>query len=315
MTGFSSIAVYVPDRVHTSSLGQVTDVFGDAGAPGLPAFDLVSCTDRPGRLATDLGMSFTVTEGLDRLVEADLVVVLPSDRPAEPSGALTAAIRAAHQRGAIVASQCVASYTVAATGLLDGLPATTHWRYVDDFASRYPAVEAVPHVLYVDAGQLLTGAGGGAGIDLYAHLVRREHGSTVANAVARHIVAPYRDGGRAQFAPVPAPADGDEEQVSAVLTWATANLHRPLPVSELARRALMSTRTFSRRFRAVTGTTPHAWVLHQRLLRSEELLESTTLPIEEVARRVGYANATVLREQFVRRRGVPPRAYRHAFRR
>jgi transcriptional regulator GlxA family with amidase domain len=293
VSGFSSIAVYVPDRVHTSSLGQVTDVFGDAGAPGLPAFDLVSCTDRPGRLTTDLGMSFTVGEGLDRLAEADLLVVLPSERAHEPSDALAAAIRAAHRRGAIVASQCVASYTVAATGLLDGLRATTHWRFVDDFAARYPAIEVVPHVLYVDEGQLLTGAGGGGGIDLYAHLLRREHGSTVANAAARHIVA----------------------QVSAVLTWATANLHRPLPVSELARRALMSTRTFSRRFRAVTGTTPHAWVLHQRLVRSEELLESTTLPIEEVARRVGYANATVLREQFIRRRGMPPRVYRHAFRR
>ena len=184
-----------------------------------------------------------------------------------------------------------------------------------DFAARYPAIEVVPHVLYVDEGQLLAGAGGGASIDLYAHLVRREHGSTVANAVARHIVAPYRDGGRVQLAPESERVDGDEEQVSAVLTWVTANLHRPLPVSELARRALMSTRTFSRRFRAVTGTTPHAWVLHQRMIRSEELLESTTLPIEEVARRVGYANAAGVREQFIRRRGIPPRVYRHAFRR
>lgn len=315
MIGFSSIAVYVPDTVHTSSLGQVMDVFGGGGAPDLPSFDMVLCTDRPGRLATDLGMSFTVGEGLDRLTEADLVVVLPADRPREPSDALAAAIRAAHRRGAIVASQCVASYTVAATGLLDGLRATTHWTFVEDFAARYPAVEAVPHVLYVDEGQILTGAGGGAGVDLYAHLIRREHGATVANAVARHAVAPYRDGGRSQFTPAAAPAEDDEEQVSAVLDWATANLHRPLPVDVLARRALMSTRTFSRRFKAVTGTTPHAWVLHQRLIRSEELLESTTLPIEEVARRVGYANATVLREQFVKRRGIPPRAYRHAFRR
>ncbi|WP_239152515.1 GlxA family transcriptional regulator [Virgisporangium aurantiacum] len=288
------------------------EVFGGGAARGLPAFGIRYCTDRPGRLTTDLGLSFVVGNGPDRLAGADLLVVLPSAEPPEPSAELTAAIRGAHRRGAILASHGVGTYTLAATGLLDGRRATTHWLRVDDLAARHPAVEVVPQVLYVDEGRIVTGAGAGAGIDLYLHLVRREHGSTVANTIARYIVVPpYREGGRAQFAP--APSDSEGERLTGVMDWAAANLDRPLPVTEMARRALMSTRTFVRRFKAITGTTPHAWLLHQRLIRTEELLESTELPMEEVARRVGYASATVLRERFVKHRGVPLRAYRQAF--
>jgi transcriptional regulator GlxA family with amidase domain len=213
-----------------------------------------------------------------------------------------------------VAGHCVGAYHLAATGLLDGRRATTHWRFADDFAARFPAVTVVPDALYVDEGRLLTGAGAAAGIDLYLHLVRREHGTSVAGHIARDIVvAPHRDGGHAQYLATPVPADGEDARLREVLAWATARLDRSPSVEAMAAWAAMSPRTFTRRFKEATGATPHAWLRHRRLDRAEHLLETTGLSIEEVARRAGYASATVLREQFTRRRGMPPRAYRQGF--
>jgi transcriptional regulator GlxA family with amidase domain len=317
MAGFATITAYVPDQASTLGLGLVAEIFGDRSHLGIPRFEVVFCTDRPGPVVTDAGLCFTVDHGLDGLhsLDGDLVLLLPgSSFRSEPSPEVVDAVRAAHARGAIIVSHCVGSYHLAATGLLDGAQATTHWRFAADFAARFPAVTLRPEALYVDEGQVITGAGAGAGIDLYLHLLRREHGPSVANTIARDIVVPpHRDGGQAQYIQTPVPTDHDDKRLTAVLDWAATNLHRPVPIDELAARALMSPRTFARRFKAATGATPHAWLLHQRLTRAEELLERTTLSIEEIARRVGYASAAVLREQFLKRRGVSPRAYRRVF--
>jgi transcriptional regulator GlxA family with amidase domain len=316
VSGFLSVSAYAPHGVTTFGLGLVGEVFASRCARGLPPFDLTVCTDTPGQVRTDMGLAVRVRHGLAHLAQADLVLLLPGGGPHPPSTppAAIRAIRAAHANGAIIASHCVGSYLLADTGLLDGARATTHWLLAPDFAARYPKVTVTPDVLYVDHGQLVTSAGAAAGIDMYLHLLRREHGAAVANAIAREVVvAPYRQGGQAQYIAMPVPADTDDERLTAVMDWARSHLHQQLPVSDLARRTLMSPRTFARLFKAATGTTPHAWLLGQRLDRAEELLETTDLGVEQIAARVGYSTAAVLREQFINRRGVPPRAYRDAF--
>ncbi|WP_261992166.1 GlxA family transcriptional regulator [Streptomyces sp. MS191] len=311
---FLSVAAYAPPRVGMLAVGVVAEVFG-APPAGLPRFDFALCSDRPGQVPTDLGVPLAVEHGLDRLAVADLVLVLPwADFRVPPPDPVLDALRAAHARGALVGAHCVGAFALAAAGLLNGLRATTHWRFAELLARRHPDVTVEADALYVDEGRVLTGAGAAAGFDLCLHLVRREYGAAAANTVARDLVLPpHRDGGQAQYLVAPVPEDGEDERLAEVLAWARAHLHEPLPVAELARRALMSRRSFARRFAAATGTTPHAWVLGLRLSRAEELLETTELPVEEIARLVGYGSAAVLREQFVRRRGVPPRTYRRTF--
>jgi transcriptional regulator GlxA family with amidase domain len=205
-------------------------------------------------------------------------------------------------------------FSLAATGLLDGHEATTHWQYADQLAARHPDVKVRPEALYVDQGRIVTGAGAAAGMDMYLHLVRRDHGAAVTNAIARLLVVPpHRDGGQRQYISAPVPSDGDGERLAGVLAWARANLRQNPPVDALAARALMSRRSFIRHFKAATGATPHAWLLTQRLNLAEELLETTTLSMEDIAERVGYRSAGVLREQFTLRRGVAPRDYRRTF--
>jgi transcriptional regulator GlxA family with amidase domain len=314
-TPFRSVAAYAPSSVAGLSLAIASEVFGfDRTARGMPRFDFAVCTPQPGPVRTDTGLTVTIEHGLDRLVTADLVVVLPWEESDTSSEEGHQALRAAYDRGAIVASHCTGAFILAAAGLLDGLRATTHWRWADAFAARFPDVKLDPDVLYVDEGRLLTSAGAAAGVDMCLYLLRREYGAAVASAVARDLVVPpYRDGGQAQFVTTPVPVDCDDERLADVLGWARANLDRPLTVERLAARALMSPRSFARHFKAVTGTTPYAWLLSQRLHRAEELLETADLPIEKVARRVGFGTAATLREQFVRRRGVPPRDYRRTF--
>ncbi|MEU3789230.1 GlxA family transcriptional regulator [Streptomyces fructofermentans] len=296
------------------AVGIVAEVFGPHGA-GLPGFDLALCADRPGAVPTDCGVPLSVAHGLDRLADADLLIALPGAGFREPPApAVLDALRAAHARGSVVAAHCVGAFTLARAGLLDGRRATTHWRFAGLLAERHPEVAVEPDALYVDEGGVVTGAGAAAGFDMCLHLLRREHGAALANAVARDVVLPsHRDGGQAQYLATPVPEDSRDERLAEVLQWARGHLHEPLPVTELADRALMSRRSFARRFTAATGTTPHAWLRNLRLGRAEELLETTDLPVEEIARRVGYGSAAVLREQFVRRRGVPPSSYRRAF--
>lgn len=306
---FRSVAAYAPQGATGLGLGVVNEIFSR------PAFDFAICTDRPGPLRTDLGLPLQVEHGLDRLATADLVLSLPGvDFRAQLPAPVLEALRAAYERGALVAAHCVGVFLPAAAGLLDGLEVTTHWRFADDLATRHPNVTVRPQSLYIDQGRIVTGAGAAAGIDLCLYLLRREYGAATANEIARDLVtAPHREGGQQQFLATPVPEDGDDERLAGVLTWARANLASRIPVHELAARALMSPRSFARRFKAATGTTPHAWLLAQRLNLAEELLETTELPVEEVARRVGYGSAAVLREQFVLRRGIPPRDYRRAF--
>ncbi|MFB6615329.1 GlxA family transcriptional regulator [Streptomyces sp. NPDC056367] len=296
------------------AVGIVAEVFGVRGA-GLPRFDFGLCTERPGSVATDVGVPVAVEYGLERLAGADLVIALPwADFRTPPPPAVLDALSAAHARGALVAAHCVGTFALAAAGLLDGRRATTHWRFAGLLADRHPDVAVEAEALYVDEGRIATGAGAAAGFDLCLHLLRREHGAATANAIARDLVLPsHRDGGQAQYLAAPLPADCQDERLSEVLAWVREHLDEPLPVAELARRAMMSKRSFARRFAAATGTTPHAWLLNLRLGGAEELLETTDLPVEEIARRVGFGSAAVLREQFVRRRGVPPRAYRRSF--
>ncbi|GAA0902631.1 GlxA family transcriptional regulator [Virgisporangium aurantiacum] len=315
MPGFRSITAYLPDRASTLGLGLLAEVFADRSHMGLPAFEVTICADRPGVVRTDLGLNVHVEHGLNRLAGGELVVLLPGNSfRSDVQAVVLDAVRAAHRRGAIVASHCTGSYFLAATGLLDGRQASTHWRFAADFATRFPAVHVRADDLYVDEGRIVTGAGAAAGVDMYLHLLRREHGSAVANAVARDVVvAPHRSGGQGQYITTPVPADPDDERLADVIAWAAGNLDRILSVEELAARALMSGRTFTRRFKAATGATPHAWLRDQRLRRAENLLEITDRPIEHIARDVGYASATVLREQFVKHRGVSPRQYRQTF--
>ncbi|MFH8367458.1 GlxA family transcriptional regulator [Streptomyces sp. NPDC018031] len=314
MPPFVNVAAYAPPGVGVLAVGIVTEVFGPRGE-GSPAFDFALCTDRPGPVPTDSGGSLGVTSGLDRLASADLLIALPgADFRTPPAPAVLDALRAAHERGALVAAHCVGAFALAAAGLLDHRRATTHWRFAELLAGRHPAVTVEPGALYIDEGRVITGAGAAAGFDMCLHLLRREYGAAAANVVARDMVLPsHRDGGQAQYLSAPVPEDCQDERLAEVLAWAREHLHEPLPVAELARRALMSKRSFARRFTAATGTTPHAWLRNLRLSSAEELLETTDLPVEEIAHRVGYGSAAVLREQFVRRRGVPPRSYRRSF--
>jgi transcriptional regulator GlxA family with amidase domain len=313
---FHSVAAYVRTPTGGFGLGIVSEIFGyDRTDRGMPGFDFAVCADQPGPVRTDSGITLHVEHGLDRLAAADLIFVMSwYDFDQEPSQEATAALRKAYDNGATIAAYCTGTYVLAATGLLDGRRATTHWRWAAGLSERFPQVRMEPEVLYIDEGRLLTGAGSSAGIDLCLYLLRREYGAAVANSFARDLVVPpHRDGGQAQYVATPVPEDCDDERLSEVIGWARANLDRPLSVEQLAARALMSPRSFARHFKAATGATPHSWLLGQRLHRAEELLETADLPVEEVARRVGFGTAAALREQFVRRRGVPPRDYRRTF--
>jgi transcriptional regulator GlxA family with amidase domain len=280
-------------------------------------FRVVAIDDEPIAVA-DGTWSINTPWRLADLAAADTIVIPAWKGLGEaPPDVLVDALRDAHARGARIVSVCSGAFLLAATGLLDGRTATTHWMYVDVFARRFPAVVLDPDVLYVDAGDgLYTSAGTAAGIDLCLHIVRLDHGAEVANAVARRMVVPaHRDGGQSQYVAAPVPEEPDEAGALApVLDWAVAHLDEPLTVEDLARRALMSPRTFARRFRDATGTTPLQWVLRQRILHAQHLLEATELPIEIVASRCGFGSATALRVHFRRATGTTPQSYRRAFR-
>jgi transcriptional regulator GlxA family with amidase domain len=298
-------------------LGVVCEVFGlDRSADGLPKYDFAVAAVTPGPIPTSSGFTLNVEHGLERVAQADLVVI-PAwydvrERPPEP---MLQAIRDAVDRGARILSVCSGAFVLAAAGILDGRRAATHWRYASTLAQMYPQVEVDPDVLYVEDGPVLTSAGTAAGIDACLHLVRVTEGSRVANAIARRmVVPPHREGGQAQFIETPVPRQRSAgEGLPEVLDWARRRLADPPTVDEMAARARMSPRTFARRFRETTGATPHAWLLQQRVQRAQELLEDTELAVEIIARDCGFAGGAGLREHFVRLRGVSPQAYRRTF--
>jgi transcriptional regulator GlxA family with amidase domain len=251
--------------------------------------------------------------GLDEVADADTVVMPAGPRDDVPP-ALIDAVRAAYDRGARLVSFCSGVFTFAAAGLLDGRPVSTHWMYTEELSRRYPTLRVDGDVLYVDDGQILTSAGTAAGIDLALHIVRLDYGARVANQVARRmVVPPHRDGGQAQFAVTPVACDVDDA-LRPVLEWMLEHLEEQVTVPQLARLAAVSPRTFARRFREVTGTTPLRWLHHQRVTRAQELLEVTDLPIDVIASRVGLGTATNLREHFRRVTSTTPANYRQRFR-
>jgi transcriptional regulator GlxA family with amidase domain len=272
------------------------------------------CAPAPGAVPTETGFGVLVPHGLEALELADTVIVPGiGDRAWPlPEAALTA-LRSAAERGARVASICTGAFVLAAAGLLDGRRATTHWRYAARLAREFPLVRVDPDVLYVDEGDVLTSAGVAAGVDLCLHLVRRDHGAAAANAVARRmVVAAHRDGGQAQYVerPLPASAGGGLEPTRA---WMEERLVESLSVEDMARHAGYSPRTFARRFRAETGTTPLQWLIGRRVAEAQRLLEGTAMSVEEVAARCGFGGAVALRQHFGRVVGTSPTAYRRAF--
>ena len=312
-----NVVAVVSDGFSAFELGVVCEVFGlDRSDQGLPGYDFAVVAAEEPPLTSGQGFRLDTDHRMDRVAAADLVCV-PAWRSIheKPPAALLDAVRAAVDRGARVLSVCSGAFVLAHAGLLDGRRATTHWRYARDLAEQFPAIDVDPDVLYVDDGPVITSAGTAAGIDACLHVVRQEHGVAVANAVARRmVVPPFRDGGQAQFveAPVPVQRRAGTDELATLLDWAAQNLHLDLGVEDLARRAHMSPRTFARRFREATGTTPYKWVLGQRVGHAQRLLEQG-LAVEEVARRAGFGSAATLRSAFARARGTSPSAYARCF--
>jgi AraC family transcriptional activator FtrA len=309
------VAALLPAGVPAFELGIVVEVFGLA-RPELDVawwYELEVCAERPGALpATAGGFGFHVEHGLETLERAATVIVPGWHGDVSP--VVLDALRAAHARGARMVSICSGVFALAAAGLLNGREAATHWRYAAKLAARHPEVTVNAGVLYVDGGDVLTSAGSAAGIDLCLHIVRRDHGSAIANAVARRLVIPpHRDGGQAQLIELPVAARPDDDPIAGVMAWALERLDQPLDLDALAARAYMSVRTFTRRFRRATGTTPGRWLLEQRVRASLPLLETAGEPIETVATRVGFGSAATYRHHFAAVMRTSPTAYRRAF--
>ncbi len=310
----SNVAVLVYDGVAPFEVGVLHEAWGtDRSDEGLPVLDFAVCAPGAREVQTQGGFGMTVPHDLGRAAEADLVAVASCQEGRPVPEQVLAAVRAAHDRGARVLSLCTGAFVLGEAGLLDGRTCTTHWRYAQRLAERFPRARVQPEVLYVDDGPVLTSAGTAAGIDACLHLWREEFGAAAAGVVARRmVVAPQREGGQAQFIRTPVP-DCDAETLGPLLTELTRTLGEPHTVESLARSVSMSPRTFARRFRAETGTTPHAWVSSRRVLLAEELLETTDRPVEWIAREVGFGTAAILRHHFVRARSVSPQQYRRTF--
>ncbi|MBF6098343.1 helix-turn-helix domain-containing protein [Nocardia cyriacigeorgica] len=312
----SRVAVVMSERLAMFEFGVICEVFGlDRTADGLPGFDFRVCGREPGRPlpATSPGVTVTPEFGLDELAAADLVAIPAFPATTDHDPVVVDAVRSASAAGAIVLTVCSGAFLAGAAGLLDGRKCTTHWRYVDQLAARFPEATVDPDVLFVDEGNLITSAGTAAGIDACLHLVRREIGSAAANGIARRmVVPPQRDGGQRQFIERPVP-DCASDSLRTTLEWMQDNLDLPHTVESLAARSTMSTRTFARRFAAETGTTPVKWLTTQRVQLAEHLLEDTDLGLEQIANRAGFGSAALLRHHFQRVVGIAPTEYRRRF--
>lgn len=310
------VSVLAYPGMSAFELGIVTEVFG-LPRPELDVtwYRLTVCAQRSGPVPIIGGAALHSEHGLDVLAAADTVIVPGvSDVHADTDPELVAALRRAHRAGARIVSICSGAFALAAAGLLDGRRATTHWQYASLLQQRFPRVEVDPDVLYVDQGQVLTSAGSAAGLDLCLHLVRLDFGAAIANAVARRLVVPpHRDGGQAQFIEAPLAQDPDDDRITRSMSWAMANLAQPITVDTLAGHAHMSNRTYLRRFREATGTSPIRWLISQRVQASLSLLETTAAPIEEIATAVGFESPVTFRHHFARAMRTSPSAYRNSF--
>ena len=311
-----NVAVLVYDGVAPFELGVLCEAWGlDREDQGVPNFDFAICAPTPGRVPTSLpGFAVEVSEGIGRLADADLICLPAMPRNDPVPACVIEALHAAVDRGAQVLSVCAGAFVLGEAGLLDDRLCTTHWRYVDELEARFPRAKVRCDVLYLDDGPIITSAGSAAGLDACLHLIRAEFGASVAATVARRmVVAPHRDGGQAQFIESPIPVT-TADTLQPLLEWVGSNLGADLSVEALATRAMMSPRTFARRFKAETGTTPYHWITNQRVLLAERLLEESDETIERIATRVGFSNATAFRHHFARLRGTSPQRYRRIFR-
>ncbi len=324
-----NVAVVVVNGFLPFEFGTICEVFGvDRTDDGLPSYDFAVVAGEPAPVRAHIDFTIAPPSGLERLEEADLIA-LPAvgderlarlaggpacDAPPEFAAELLDALRRAVGRGARVLSVCSGAFILGEAGLLDGRRCTTHWRHAAELARRYPQAKVDPDVLYVDDDPVISSAGTAAGIDACLYLVRKEQGSRVANGIARRmVVPPHRDGGQAQYVeqPIAPSCDGSLRDL---LEWLRANLGRPLTVRQLAARANMSERTFARRFVQDTGTTPQRWLIGQRILLAQQLLEETDETVDFIADRAGFGNATALRHHFRAWLGTTPNAYRRLFR-
>ncbi|GGU52978.1 AraC family transcriptional regulator [Streptomyces albospinus] len=309
-----TVAVLALNHVIPFDLSTAIEVFGRTRLPdGRPGYRIRVCAHQP---EIDTG-AFTLRApwGLDGLRDADTVIVPGTATPTAPlAPAVRTALRQAAAAGTRIASLCTGTFALAASGLLDGLRATTHWNAADQLAAAYPDIDVDPAMLYVDNGRILTAAGAAAGLDLCLHMVRRDYGSAVAADAARLSVTPLeREGGQAQFIVhdhAPAPAGSALEPL---LTWLRDNLADPLTLDDIATHAGVSTRTLIRRFREQTGTTPLQWLHRTRIRRAQHLLETTGHSVERIGAQVGFGSPTAFRDRFKRTTGVSPHTYRRTF--
>jgi transcriptional regulator GlxA family with amidase domain len=313
------VVVLALEGVIPFELGIPARIFGSAEGPdGRPLYEVIVCTLDGRPVQSAAGFAIAVEHDAKALATADTLVVPPSDAlgAIREHGYLPQPLADAFaliQPDTRIVSICTASYVLAAAGLLDGRLATTHWREAEHFQRTFPQVKVDRDVLFVDCGDILTSAGVAAGLDLCLHLVRRDHGSAVANQVARRcVVQPWRDGGQAQYIeqPVPEPSSTTTAPSRA---WALEHLHQTMSLSELAAHARMSTRTFTRRFGAEVGMTPGQWLTAQRVERARQLLETSDLSIDHIAHRAGFGTANSLRQHLRAAIGVSPTAYRRIF--
>ncbi|CAI2483131.1 Regulatory protein soxS [Serratia ficaria] len=312
-----NVAIVVFNDIIPFHLSVPCAVFEKAlDAKGEAAYRLMICATEPGPLRTNAGFSIIAEQSLAALAQADMVIVPSWSTPdIPPPPALTDALLAAHARGAQIVGLCMGAFVLAAAGLLDGRPATTHWHWMADFLQRYPRVSVDKNVLYVDDGDIVTSAGTAASIDCCLHLVRRHCDAETANAVARQLVVPpHRQGGQAQFIEQPVYNTAGGDRFMQTLNWATENLRQPLTLDALAARACMSRRSFTRRFQQTTGTTFMQWLLNQRLAMAQRFLEKTDQPVERIAQAAGFATALSMRRHFQRQFKTSPSLYRKEFR-
>ncbi|MFF4756035.1 helix-turn-helix domain-containing protein [Streptomyces sp. NPDC002514] len=313
-----NVVAVLLDGAHPFELGVVCEVFGiDRSDEGLPTYDFAVVSAEGPALQTHVGgLTVSTPYGLERLAEADLIAVPAgngfADRTFPPE--LLDALAAAAERGTRVLSVCSGVFVLGAAGLLDGRRCSVHWRHAHNLALRCPRAIIQPDVLYVDDDPVITSAGTAAGIDACLHIVRKEQGPEIANKIARRmVVPPHRDGGQAQYIERPLPKRPCDT-VGDVLAWMDEHLDEEVTVEQLADRAHMSPRTFARRFQQETGTTPYRWILRQRVLLAQELLERTDETMDAIAARTGFGTAAALRHQFVRTLATTPYAYRRTFR-
>lgn len=310
-----SVVALAYDGLCTFEFGVACELFGlDRSELDVDWYDFTVVSADPAPLRMLGGVTLHASEDLDLLARAGTVVIPGWKGPeTPPDSQLLDVLRAAHANGARIMTICSGVFALAATGLLDGHKATTHWRYTDDLRRLHPEIEIDADVLYVDNGQLLTSAGSAAGLDLGLHLIRRDFGAAIANQVARRLVLPpARDGGQAQYIARPETPSATHD-LAATLDWALERLHEPLEVTDLAGHAALSPRTFARRFSAEVGTSPHRWLTRQRVLAAQSLLESTSESVDRIATATGFGSAATLRHHFHRALKTTPSRYRATF--